>query len=307
MLKRRQVSTIFISIAAVLVALCMCFSLSGCSSNENAAPQLKEAQLNTPVIKTDGVLKVGVNTSQSPLAGMGNSKIIGIDVDIAAALADSLGLKLQIVDTGSNPAKALTNGEVDVALGVDSGDVPSGTTLSEKYIPTSVAIFALSSGNPTAPAANSGAKIAAQASSKSAWSVTNTFGNSSLVSSSDLEGAFKSLKDGTVQYVAADVVIGLYTANKAEMDVTIVATTENTTGYCAAVLSTNSELYTAISTGINQLVSNGTIAVIENKWLGQNVTLEGVAKVEKPAATSDSEESSEGEGEESTASAGSAS
>lgn len=290
-LQTRNFSCWFIKVAACLAIALAAISLFGCTSNEDAVPQLKDAQLSTPTIQDDGVLRVGVNTSQSPLAGMGSSKIIGIDVDIAAALADSLGLKLQIVDTGSNPAKALTNGDVDIVFGVDSSDTPSGATLTEKYIPTGVAIFALADSGLSAPDVSSDPKIAAQASSKSAWSVTNTFGSSSLVSSTDLEGAFRSLSDGTVQYVAADAVIGLYTANKAEMDVQIVAITDNATGYCIAVSSSNSALFSAISSGIDELVANGTVSVIENKWLGQGVSLDGITKISK----SGSSDSSEGE------------
>lgn len=302
MQKKAQLSSVLISVFAVLAMALVCLTLTGCASDEEAAPQLKAAELNTPTIKEDGVLRVGVNTSQSPLAGMGNSKIIGIDVDIAASLADSLGLKLQIVDTGSNPAKAISNGDVDVAFGVDSSDTPSGTTLTEKYIPTAVAIFALEGSSAGVPSAENSPKIAAQASSKSAWSVSNTFGSGSLVSSSDLEGAFRSLKDGTVQYVAADAVIGLYTANKAEMNVEIVAIADNATGYCVAVASTNTALYSAISNAVNTLVSDGTVSVIEKKWLGQQVSLDGVTKVEKAATSSDSSDESSSD-ENSTAAA----
>ena len=82
-------------------------------------PELKSAEVAPPVIGEEGTLRVGVNTENPPLAGMGSGKIIGIDVDIAAALADELGLKLSVVDVGSDPAGALANGTVDVVLGID--------------------------------------------------------------------------------------------------------------------------------------------------------------------------------------------
>ena len=88
-------------------------------------------------------LRVGVNTENPPLAGMGSGKIIGIDVDIAAALADELGLKLSVVDVGSDPAGALANGTVDVVLGIDDSASDGDFWRSASYLPTGIALFAL--------------------------------------------------------------------------------------------------------------------------------------------------------------------
>ena len=86
---------------------------------------------------------MGVNTENPPLAGMGNGKIIGIDVDIAAALADELGLKLSIVETGSDPAAALANNEADIILGIDNASAEGDFWMSPSYLPTGIALFAL--------------------------------------------------------------------------------------------------------------------------------------------------------------------
>lgn len=286
LLRNNYCKKFFTVLVCAALSAFFCFSLTGCSTDEGSAPQLKSATLDTPTIQESGVLKVGVNTSQSPMAGMGNSKIIGIDVDAAAALADSLGLKLKIVDTGSNPSKALSNGEVDIVFGVDGSDTPSGAKLTSEYVPTTEVIFKLKGSNTQELSSNSTPKIAAQASSKSAWSVTNTFGSDALVSTSDLASAFQSMKSGDAEFVAADAVIGMYAANKAELDVEIVAMTDSASGYCVAVSDKNSALYTAVSSAMTELVNNGTIATIEKKWLGSLLDLSGVQKVEKKSSSS---------------------
>ena len=103
-----------------LLALTFCavaaFALAGCSSQEEYAPSLGEPTLAPPAIGEEGVLRVGVNTQRSPLAGQGNEKIIGIDVDIASAIADELGLKVDIQDVGADADKALAEGEVDIVM-----------------------------------------------------------------------------------------------------------------------------------------------------------------------------------------------
>ena len=281
--------SVLCTLAGVCVAILLIFTLSGCSFVlESDAPELSEAKLTTPTISENGVLKVGVNTSQSPLAGMGNSKIIGIDVDIAAALADSLGLKLQIVDTGSTPAKSLANGEVDVAFGIDKSDAPSGVKLTDAYIPTAVVYFKKAGASPVSLTGDTVPKIGVQGSSKSAWTASNAFGNDAVTSSSDLSGAFQQLSSGAVDYVAADAVIGMYAANKASVSVEIAALGSDSSGYCVAVAEKNTALVSEIATVLSKLVDDGTIATIENKWLGNEVDLSSAKKVEKGSTSASS-------------------
>lgn len=292
LLEKRSFSRVVMTVVSVLCACAIALAMTGCSKNSGSAPELKSATVTSPTIGENGTLRVGVNTSLSPLAGMGNSKIIGIDVDIAAALADSLGLKLQIVDTGSSPAKAIANGTVDIAFGVDSSESASGIKLTSEYIPTATAIFKLKSSTAGAPTAGSTQKIAAQASSKSAWSVTNTFNSDSLISSTDIASAFQSLKNGEADYVAADAVFGTYAASKAEIEVEIVAIIGSASGYSAAVAESNTELYSTVSAALTQLQNNGTVAVIQKKWLGSEITLDNATKLSGSSSSSSSSISS---------------
>ncbi len=100
--------------AALLVVL------TGCSSQQSYTPPEKTPTLSSPTIGKDGTLRVGVNTDNQPLAGQpsSSSKIVGIDVDVAAALADSFGLKLEVVNVGSDAESALKEGTVDIVMGI---------------------------------------------------------------------------------------------------------------------------------------------------------------------------------------------
>ena len=91
-------------------------------SQQSYTPPEKSATVSSPTIGKSGTLRVGVNAGSPPLAGSpsSSSKIVGIDVDVAAALADQLGLKLEIVDVGTDPEAALKEGKVDVAMGIGS-------------------------------------------------------------------------------------------------------------------------------------------------------------------------------------------
>lgn len=270
-MRRRQ----FVAVALGAALACMTFMLAGCGNSSNYQPELKSAQVSSPVIGEDGTLRVGVDTENPPLAGMGSGKIIGIDVDIASAIADQLGLKISIVDVGSDPASAIADKKVDVIMSIDTSNVEGDYWTSSSYLPTGIAVFALSP-DAGVPEEGGDATFAAQQSSKSAWAVSNEFGESALTPTDTLKDAFVALRDGKVKYVAADAVIGLYAAHGLDegLDVSIVAMLMKPSGYCMAVAADNTDLQTAAGDVLANLVSNGTIDVIERKWLGTSVALD---------------------------------
>lgn len=275
--------------AAAAALACMGLMLCGCSGSNNYQPPLKEASVAPPVIGEEGTLRVGVNTENPPLAGMGSGKIIGIDVDIAAALADELGLKVSIMDVGSDAASAIAEGKVDVVMGIDAANAESDYWVSSSYLPTGIALFALSP-DAGVPTPDSGATFAAQVSSKSAWAVSNEFGQDALTSTNSLSDAFAALQAGTVQYVAADAIIGLYAAHGQGLDVSVVAMLMKPSGYCMAVSVENADLQQVAGDALANLVNNGTIDVIERKWLGASVALDGLQVIGDGSAVEGSDD-----------------
>ena len=267
--------------AAALVAALACISLSGCSMvGEDYQPELKSPELEPPAIGQEDTLRVGVNTSNSPLAGVSGDKIIGIDVDVAGAIGDALGLKVDLRDVGSDGQVAIDSGNVDIVLGIDSDSSEKGMWISSEYIPTGMVVFALESSDKQAPKAGDNVKIGAQISSKSAWAITNSFGEKTLVSESDLATAFQALEAGEVDYVASDAIVGLYAANRQNVDVKMVGVIGATSGYCVMASKNNTELSSAISETISGIVDDGVMDVIERKWLNNDVELKDLAKID---------------------------
>lgn len=263
--------------AAAVCCAAMLLLATGCQQQqESYTPPEATPSVSKPVIAQEGVLRVGVNANNAPLAGQPSSstKIVGIDVDMAAALADQLGLKLEVVDVSTDAAGALTSGKVDVVMGVNKSDSPSFWT-SDTYLPTAVALFAQSS-NSTVPVNSASTKIAAQVSSNSAWAVTNEFDNSTITTTEDLKSAFSALASGKVQYVAADAVVGSYVSNNAGMDVHMVALMQQASGYCVGVLDGNTQLKQAVSNALSAMNSNGVSSVIQKKWLGTTMDLSDI-------------------------------
>lgn len=294
--------------AALLGAALLC----GCAATqqEEYTPATKKPMVSSPDLATDGVLRVGVDTSQgkAPLAGIGsNGSPVGIDVDFAAWIADDLGLKLEIIDVAGDPITALQTGAVDVVMGYSADDKNPTLWKSRVYLPTGVVLFATSASAPV-PEDDSNPQISAEAAKKSAWAVVNEFGAEALVAGADMSEVFEMLRDSAVEYAAADALIGLYAANTVNCNASVVALMEAPTGYCVITLQEKVGLQTALDATLQRLCSNGILSrMVETKWLGKSYTLDGVAytplaaltqQVNNPDEGSDEGEGEEGEGEE---------
>lgn len=273
------------------VSICAIFALAGCQS-QSYTPKEKEQTVPASALVQNGTLKVGVNAGSPPLAGKtsSSSRIVGIDVDVAAYLADELGCKVEIVDVGNDPVAALQDKKVDVVLGVDTADEDSHYWKSSSYLVTGVALFGTEAEG-AIPTVDSNPKVAAQASSKSSWRVTNLFGDQSLVVQNDLKSAFTAMNSGTARYAAADAVIGTYVSNSNNYGDKIIALLQDASGYCAAVSSDNTDLQNAVEPAVQKLVSGGMMDVIESKWLGAPLNLDSMTVI-KSQQTSGSSSSS---------------
>ncbi len=290
---RKGISRI-IAISVLMLSTLLLFT--ACSSNANDVPQLGSPAVSTPNIGQSGVLRVGVNTANAPLAGKSGNKIIGLDVDIAAAIADELGLKLEIVDVGANPTGALEDKKVDIVMGIDQSDSNQGFWRSSSYMGTGIAAFATSSTDPV-PTNGSGESFGAQVSSKSAWAVEAEFGKDSLTTTTTLNDAFADLEAGTVDYVAADAIIGYYAAHSQNIQADIVALLMRPSGYCIGVSATNTALQQIIDETVDTLVDNGVIGVIQCKWLGTEIITADIPLTNGADAATTQNQSSTGAGE----------
>ena len=271
-------------VAGIGAAALMVSALVGCAPGQPYEQPTLTPTVSDTALVNPGTLTVGVNTENAPLAGQPSPsmRIVGIDVDVAAALADSLGLSLTVVDVGPDYETALSQKQVDMVMGVDKSDAYSFWT-SEAYLSTGIALFAMD-GNNTVPAADSTASFAAQSSSKSAWAISSEYDSATVVSTDDLPSAFSKLASGEVSYVAADAIIGSYAVHSAGINAHIVALMQQPSGFAAGCLDTNTELSSAISSAITTLVNNGVVSVIQTKWLGAPLNLASVPLTPTAAA-----------------------
>lgn len=282
-------------ISILFVALLFSLSvgiLCGCSSN-SYTPEPAEQKIDDSLLHTPGTLRVGVDASNAPYAAESQGTIMGIDVDIAAALADELGLKLELVDVGTNAENAFTTDDVDIVMGV--GSDAKNYWVSDPYLSSSIVLFAAEEGV-SVPKETDVFIVAAQASSMSAVEVTNRLGQDHLDATSDIQSAFEKLKSGSAKYIATDSTIGSYVANSGGMDIYPVALLADETEYCIGAPTTAVGLQDAIAGALKNLSDGGVLALISQKWLGSQMDLSNLTLIEPiPEPESETDEAGEGD------------
>lgn len=265
--------------------------LTGCSFNKAYTPEPGKQKIENSMLHTPGTLRVGVDASNAPYAAESQGAIVGIDVDIAAALADELGLKLELVDIGSSADQAFTSDNVDIVMGVGADSQNCWT--SAPYLTSSIVLFAAEE-ETAIPKDGDVYMVAAQASSMSAFEVGARLGEDVLDATADIQAAFEHLQNGTAKYVATDGTIGSYVAHANGTTIYPVALLSEETSYCIGAPTTAAGLQDAVADALKQLTNGGVLSVIEKKWLGAQTVYDTLTVIQ-PIPEPEPEEGAEGD------------
>ena len=106
---------------ACLLAGVMVFSMAACGSNEETTAAAGETQDWSHVTTvSEGKLIVATEAGFAPYEYLSGDQVVGVDMDIAQAIADELGLELEIMNMDFNGALlSVQQGKADiVAAGV---------------------------------------------------------------------------------------------------------------------------------------------------------------------------------------------
>jgi polar amino acid transport system substrate-binding protein len=285
------------ALIAVVTTICVLFGLCGCTipglgvvAPSKATEPVLTPVVSPPTILSDGVLKVGLDYSYAPFAGETDGQVVGIDADVAAALAQEMGLTVEFVNVGSDGGpNAVSNGTCDIFLNFEKETSKNSAC---KYVGTYIydapSLFVVSDEG-TAPkidTSNIGnVKIAAQANSVSAAQVVQMYGSSKLTETKNLVDAFGTLESGSVKYVAASAIVGSYIATSYP-DIVFGAALTTPSEIGIGVSSTNTQLQAAVSTALSTITKNGVLDIVISKWIGAPLDLKSSSVSTSKTSTS---------------------
>jgi polar amino acid transport system substrate-binding protein len=273
---RRAITALMLS-AAVL-------ALSGCVGAIGTGALTPK--LSPPIIARPGILRVAVDTSFPPFAGKVGSETVGLDVDVAAAIAEQLGLKLEIYDVDQPAAAALVqSGTVDIMLGALTVDaaVSSQVGFAGTYVSDAPALFASKDATLSVPATGSAdatsliaaianKRIAVQQGSLAYWLLLDQVGETHLHVTTTLDDAFKAASAGNADCVAGDALVGSYMLRTYPKFLY-----EGQLGSAyplgVGVGQANTKLETEVRTILDRLASEGVLQTLRRKWVGDLTSL----------------------------------
>jgi len=246
-------------LVALLMASLMCLSLAACSSKEEAAAP--ESGKET--------LTMGTNAAFPPYEFYENDEIVGIDAEIAQAIADKLGMELVIEDMDfSSLITAVQTNKVDMVLAgmTVTEERLQNVNFSESYATGIQSIIVTEDSSISTPDDLAGAMIGVQESTTGHIYCSDDYGEDMVVAYTTGANAVEGLKTGKVDAVVIDnePAKAFVAANEG---LKILDTEYLTEDYAIAIAKENTELLEKVNKALAELEEDGTLADIIGKYI----------------------------------------
>lgn len=272
-------------VSALILALTMCTAmLTACgggsstttSSTGSAAPAPTTSAATSEAgadegykLTTEGTLTMATNAQFPPYEYYDGDDVIGIDADIAKAIADKMGLELKIEDMEFDSIiTAVSTGKADLGLAgmtVDP-DRQKNVDFSDPYA-TGVQVIIVKEGSTIAkPDDLKGKKIGVQLATTGDQYATDDYGKDSVVQYNKGSDAVMALTQGQVDAVIIDnePAKSYVAANKGLKILDTEYVTEN---YAACIAKDNTGLTKAVNKALAELKADGTLQKIVDKYI----------------------------------------
>ena len=220
---------------------------------------------------TEGKLTMATNAQFPPYEFYQDGKIVGIDAEIAAAIAEKLGLELVIEDMEFNSIiTAVVSRGADIGL--------AGMTITEERLEsvnfstsyaTGIQSVIVIDGNGIESLDDlAGKKIGVQLSTTGDIYASDEFGDDNVIKYNKGADAVLALIGGDVQAVIIDnEPAKSFVAANADAGLKILDTEYAVEEYAAAISKENTELLDAVNAAIEEMILDGTVKSIVEKYI----------------------------------------
>ena len=267
----------FLSVLMAATMLVGVMALTGCGGDttepttDEANNQSEPASTTATDLKTvtEGVLTMSTNAAFPPYESTDDSgNVVGIDADIAAAIAEKLGLKLQIdVMDFDGALAAPQSGKSDIVMAGVTVNEDRLLTLdfTESYA-TGVQVVIVPEGSDVTLDNLGEQQIGTQRGTTGYIYCTDDYGEDHVVAYDDAIAAVKALNNGQIDCVVIDSAPAQELV-KANPGLTILDTEYVTEDYAIGVAKGNTALLDAVNGALKELVEDGTVQSIIDKYI----------------------------------------
>ena len=258
------------SIAMLSMVLAGSMLLTGCGGSKTADSSSDAQDSTTSTSADGGTLRMGTNATFPPYEFVGDDgNVQGIDVDIAAAIADKLGMKLEITDMEFDSLiPALQSDTIDVALAgmTVTPDRQENVDFSDSYAKGVQVIIVKDGSDIASPDDLEGKNIGVQTGTTGDIYCTDDYGQENVKQFNNGPLAVAALVNGQVDCVVIDQEPAKnYVA--ANSGLKILDTAYADEDYAIAIKKGNTELLDKVNGALKELEGDGTLQSIVDKYI----------------------------------------
>lgn len=265
-------------IIALVAAAAMVCSMAACgskdtqdTSNTAAAPSAAEETGASEEAgeATGGTLVMATEATFPPYEYVEGDEIVGIDVEIAQAIANDLGMELQIDDMDFNSIiTAVQSGKADMGIAgmTVSEERLQNVNFSESYATGVQVIIVPEDSDIASPDDMEGKLIGVQNGTTGHIYCSDDYGEDNVVPYTNGANAVEALKTGKVDCVVIDnePAKAFVAANEG---LKILDTEYTIEDYAIAIAKENEELLEKVNASLAKLKEDGTLQAIVDKYI----------------------------------------
>ncbi len=255
--------------------------LVGCGGSGSAATTAAASSAAADAglgLVADGKLTVGTSPDFPPFENLENDQYVGLDIDLAQALADKLGLELEMKTLQFDaivPAVA-AGGQVDLGISGITIDPEreEQVDFSDSYYIDDLSVVAMKANaditaDTFADALNqAGVTIAVQSGTTAESYAQENFPNATTQPYGNATDAFAAMQAGQANAVITNKAVGAKMVSESYTDAQVIKEIATGEEYGVAVSKDNSALLDAVNDALAAITDDGTLDSIVNKYFG---------------------------------------
>ncbi|WP_297125444.1 ABC transporter substrate-binding protein [uncultured Eubacterium sp.] len=250
-------------LAVLLAALMICISFVACSSEK------KSDDTNTDA-NTQETLTMATNAEFPPYEYKEGDKVVGIDAEVAQAIADKLGMKLEIVDTKFDAIiPGVQSGKYDMGMAgmTVTPEREQSVAFSDSYA-TGIQSIIVKQGSAikSVDDLSEKTKIGVQLGTTGDIYAKDDFGDEAVQEYDKGADAVQALLAGKIDCVIIDnePAKSFVAANEG---LEILKTSYAEEDYAICFKKDNTELQKKVNNALKELIADGTLQKIVNKYI----------------------------------------
>jgi polar amino acid transport system substrate-binding protein len=251
------------------VVAALALGLTACGGGDGEEGSGGEAQL-----LNEGTLVVAMSGEFQPFSHFEGNELTGFDFDIAAAVAEELGLELD-AQTGAFDTliQGVSSNRYDVLIAsmTPTEERDRAVDFSDSYYTSGAQVFVTNDSDCTDPSQMDSPTIGvASGTTYESFLAEQDWAGEVRTFTSDIT-ALEDTEAGRLDGAMTDRLVGLYQVNEAQRDLRTCGDPLYTEEPAFAVKEGNAGLLEDLNGALAAIIEDGTYAEISEKWFGQDI------------------------------------